>query len=354
MKLPLKRSLATETRSVILEAIQSGTWQTYLPGERQLCERFQISRPTLRQALRQLEIEQVVSNQHGHRRRIIKKISSKPPPAAKATIGFLSPESTKEMFGYSGRKIAAIEYHIHQKEIGFELHVRPGCYTKSPAKALKTLLEETQIKYWILQQTNLEMQLWFQKNQIPVVITGTRYDGIDLPYIDLDNASVCRHAVGLLMAKKRKSICYLTSSNPLPGDLLSETGFMQGIENGRGIRGKIARSNGTPEGIKRKLEAILESPYRPDAFIIDKSRHAFCVASYLLGKGYRIPDDFSLVCRTESLDFQFMNPSIAHYSRIIHELAKRTADWAIKLTHGENLDSRGALIIPDFVPGQSL
>ena len=354
MNIPQKRSLVAETRNVIQEAIQTGIWKDNLPGERLLCERFQISRPTLRQALKQLEEDGLISNQHGHRRKITNKIKSTSVYIETATIGYLCPVSTKDMFGYTSRKIAAIEHHIHQNKLSFELFVRPGCYTKSPVKALQTLMDETNIHVWMLHQTNLEMQQWFFHNHIPAIVTGTRFDGIELPYVDVDNSAACRHAVGLLSAKKRKSICYLKSNNALPGDIQSEQGFIEGIKAQYGAKGKIVRCNDTPNGIADKLEAIIESTNTPDAIIMDQPSQAFCTASFLLRRGFRVPEDFSLICRTESHEFQFMQPSIAHYSRNIHELARRTADLAIKLTKGEMVESKGILIIPDFVPGRSL
>ncbi len=354
MKVPQKRLLATETRAVILEAIQTGVWTTYMPGERTLCERFKISRPTLRQALRQLENEGVIANHQGQRRSILKRAVERSPQEEKTTIGFLCPTNTKEMFGYTSRKIAAIEHYIHQKDLNFELHVRPGCYTRSPSKALKTLIDETRIEVWILQQTNREMQFWFQKNRIPAVVTGSRFDGIELPSVDVDNAAVCRHAVGLLLAKKRKSICYLKSIKTLPGDLQSETGFMQGVKSYKGVRGKIARCHNTPEGIERKLDAVMESVDQPDSFLVDHTSHAFCAATYLMKRGFRIPEDFPILCRTESFEFAFMRPSIAHYSRNTQELAIRTAEIAIKLAKGEIAESKSVLIIPDFVHGDSI
>ena len=308
----------------------------------------------MRQALKQLELEGVISNKQGQRRRILGQTSGNGKSIEKPVIGFLCPTSTQEMFGHTSRKIAAIEYHIHQMDIGFELLVRPGCYTKTPAKALATLIEDTQIRYWILQSTNLQVQKWFQENNIPAVITGTRFDGIDLPFVDLDNAAVCRHAVGLLLAKKRNTLCYLSISDPLPGDLKSETGFMEGIKRGNGIRGKIARTNGTPDRICSKMDIILESRFPPDALLVDKASHVYSVASHLLGKGYRIPEDIAIICRTESHDFRYLRPSIAHYSTSTEELAKKTAEQAIKLVNGDKIESGGILIIPEFEPGRSL
>ncbi len=296
----------------------------------------------------------MLSNHHGQRRRIATKAAKTPAYTEEATIGYLCPTPTHEMFGYTIRKIAEIEHHLHQKELSFELYVRPGSFTQSPGRALRTLIAETNINTWILQQTNLQMQEWFQKHHIPAIITGTRFDGVNLPYVDVDNSAVCRHAVGLLSAKKRKSICYLKSRNALPGDIRSELGFTEGIKAQNRSTGKIAHCRDTPEGIADKLKAIIEYTNKPDAIIMDQPSQAFCTASFLLRKGFSVPKDISLICRTESHEFQFMQPSIAHYSRNTHELAKRTAELAIKLTKGERVESKGILIIPDFVPGRSL
>jgi len=62
IKPPQRISLPKETYRVLLEAIENGTWSEFLPGERRLCEQFQVSRPTLRHALLQLEKEGVIRN----------------------------------------------------------------------------------------------------------------------------------------------------------------------------------------------------------------------------------------------------------------------------------------------------
>lgn len=354
LRLPVKHSLAHETKTIIHEAILSGDWKTHLPGERLLCERFQISRPTLRLALRKLEDEGVLANSHGKRRKIVNQPRKTISRIGKPVIGYLSPTPLKEMFGHTSRKFSAIEYHIHQMEIGFRLHVRPGCYSQTPANALRVLVEETQVRYWILQNTNLPMQLWFQRNHYPAVITGSRHDGVALPFVDLDNIAVLRHAVGLLASRGRKRIFYLTTSTPQPGDLHSDEGFLQGIKAGKNISGKIVRTHNSPEVVSSKVAMMLERQPYPDAFIVDKASHAFSVVSGLLRRGLRIPEDISVVCRTESRDFQYMTPSIAHYSTNTEEVAKRTSEIAIRLSMGEPVDNVGSLIIPDFVSGQSL
>ncbi len=354
MKMPSKRSLVSETYRVLYEAIQSGRWKTTLPGERSLCELFQISRPTLRQALQQLQNEKIIANHHGQKRHIIKRSYKKRFRHANRLIGYLCPRPAHQMQDHTNRKIAAIQHIIQQRNINFIHLVRPGCFTHSPGRALQALIRQIEADCWIIQQSNKEMQTWFEDKNIPVVISGTRHGGINLPYIDLDNKAICRHAVSLLITKNRKNICYLTTKDRMAGDLLSETGFLEGIKTKNKVNGFVTRHSGTRKSIRHKLDLLLNSQNRPDAIVIDKANHAFSVASYLLIRGFSLPQDISLICRTESQNLSDMCPAITHYSRNIKLLAKKTAEMAIKITEENPSTSRETLLFPKLIPGESI
>ncbi len=354
MKIPRRHSLVSQTYDILLEAIRSGSWEDCLPGERNLCEQFQISRFTLRQALKQLERERVLASEQGMRRRIILKAGKDRKPEKQRSIGYLCSISAPSMPGYISRNLAAIERIFHASGVDFKVFSRPGCFTRSPAKALKQLIEETNINYWILQQAPIEQQRWFKDNRVPAIISGSPFEEIGLPFVDLDNAAVCRHAVGRLIARKRKSICFLAQSPAFAGDIRSEAGFMEAVSAKKNLVGKVVRTDGTPENIRQKIKASLASKTPPDAFLVDKSSHAYTVVSLLMSKGIHVPKEISVICRTESIDFPYIVPSVAHYSRNIPEVAKRTAELALKLVNGQKVGDRGVLLIPDFVPGESL
>lgn len=56
-----------QVKSVLLQQISSGQWQkgTQLPGEPELCRIFDVSRTVIRQALKELEIEGLVTRERG-------------------------------------------------------------------------------------------------------------------------------------------------------------------------------------------------------------------------------------------------------------------------------------------------
>src|SRR6185503_7916079 len=63
-------SLVDAAVGILRRDLQSGIWREYLPGEHRLCERLQISRPTLRHALEMLRREGLIEVSQGRRRRI--------------------------------------------------------------------------------------------------------------------------------------------------------------------------------------------------------------------------------------------------------------------------------------------
>jgi len=354
VRVPQRQSLVSDTYGILVEAITNGVWQETLPGERHLCETFQVSRLTLRQALKRLETEGVLCVAQGKQRRIATRAPPTKVPAKQLCVGYLSDTPALELAGYYSRSIALMEQNFSRNGVGFKLLARSGCYNNSPDKQLGQLVADSGIDCWILQRTNLAMQLWFESQKIPAVVSGTAFNDIKLPFVDLDNEAVCRHAVGRLTAKGRKSLCYLAQSPLNAGDILSETGFMAGVKTAGGVRARVVRTDGTPERVRQKIESIMESKNPPDALLIDKSSHAFTALSVLQQNGYRVADDVSLICRTESIDFPFLSPALAHYSRNLTEVSKRTCDIVLKLLLHEPVESHKLLLFPDFIPGESI
>lgn len=351
---PRKTSLPEETYRVLREAIEAGTWSQFLPGERLLCEQFQVSRPTLRYALQRLEEEAVISNQQGRRREILLRNTRKQSSQEVSVIGLLCRRPVREMLGHTSRKVAAMEHVLHQKGFAFQVHARIGCFSVRPGKALETLVRESNVDVWILQETTHAMQKWFVQRKIPSLVSGTPYEGVDLPSVDLDNEAVCRHAVGLLLARGRRNLFFVTNRTTYAGDALAIEGFEKGIAASSSATGFILRHDGTPDGICKLLNHHFNSGKEPDGFIFNHSSESFTVMTYLLGKGYRIPEDLALVSRCQAMDFASLRPSMACYSRENDKVAKLTVDLAVKIARSQPIHKSEIKIIPAFIQGDSL
>jgi DNA-binding transcriptional MocR family regulator len=89
--LPQRTSLVAQTVKILREAIESGQWPQYLPGEFELTRLLHVSRVTLRAALAELERRKLIRGGQGRRREVIRKRRSQTPGSARKSVVLLSP-----------------------------------------------------------------------------------------------------------------------------------------------------------------------------------------------------------------------------------------------------------------------
>ena len=77
---------------ILREGIRQGVWQGRLPGERALCEKYQVSRNTLRAALGQLQREKLIKAVHGSGNQILARPQKTAGGLRSHDVGLLSPE----------------------------------------------------------------------------------------------------------------------------------------------------------------------------------------------------------------------------------------------------------------------
>lgn len=353
--IPQRSSLVTETIRALREAISTGRWQDELPGERRLCEEWHISRPTLRAALNALAAEGVVAISQGKPTRVCSPAEANQLSASTAqslTVGLLSPEPLHAMPPFALlwvdelRSQLASEGHLLQVHVG-----RAWSGGKNPARALQTLTTTVPATAWVLYRSTEAMQQWFEQKQIPCVVVGSVFPGLNLPSVDRDYRAVCRHAVGMMAARGHQRVCMLIQEPHYAGDLASEAGFEEGLRSAasRGVSGYIQRHDGSREGLLKTLERLLNSRQRPQALLVARSSCILTVCTVLLQRGLRIPQDMALVCRDEDSFLDETSPQIARYSVSASLFAKRI--FRLVRQPGTKGDSK---VMPEFIKRESL
>jgi len=73
------------------------------------------------------------------------------------------------------------------------------CYSKRPERALERLVLRDPADCWLIRLSTLPKQQWFEEHDVPALLAGTAYPGVNLPYVDIDQGAVSRHAAGLLV-----------------------------------------------------------------------------------------------------------------------------------------------------------
>jgi DNA-binding LacI/PurR family transcriptional regulator len=354
--LPQRHSLASQMADILRDGMQRGLWRDRLPGERALCEKYQVSRNTVRAALRQLQQEKLVQAVHGSGNHIV----GRPGKAARflqsRDVGLLSPEPLERL--RPTQTLWIDELRAMLSERGCRLHVFHGrqYFRANPGPALQRLVAENPHGCWILTLSNAAIQRWFARSEVKCVVAGSVHAGLDLPYRDLDHRAMCRHAAGMLLGLGHRRLGLVAARSQLAGDFESEAGFTEGVQKSpqSGAEVFVCRHDGTVGGICRALRWLMQPGRRPTALLVVNPFHFITVSSRLGQMGLRIPEDVSLVSRDDDSFLSFLQPEPARYVAGAQSFARGLLRPVLELLQGHQPSDRAARVTPQFIRGESL
>ena len=356
MRLSLSRPpLAEQAAEILRTALRDGVWIDRLPGERELSRRLNISRPTLRAALDRLTQDGWLENSQGRARTIVRRPPA-PPSPPRQVIGLLTPLPLPEVPPFALCWMDKLRELLAGEGWQLEIHSGRRWYSRRPEKDLAALTQQAPAAAWILFSTNERMQRWFAENQLAGVLSGTCHEGVELPAVDFDYRAVCRHAVGEFLARGHQRIVLLLQDTGAAGDRESEAGFLEGFQNRAAaeVMSQVVRHDGTPQHIRQRLEGLLRQRAVPTAFLVGRSMPALTVASELLRRGIRLPQDAAVIARDSDHFFDYFSPSLARYRANPESHARSLFRIVRQLTGGTTSHPRSAALMPEFYAGESL
>lgn len=77
------------------------------------------------------------------------------------------------------------------------------------------------------------------------MVLGSPFEGVPLPFVDIDRRAICRHAVGVLARLRHRRICYFSRTTDAAGDFLSEQGFEESRPLFNAVDIQVVRHDGT-------------------------------------------------------------------------------------------------------------
>lgn len=291
-RLPLAGQIANNLR----EAILAGRMTMSLPPERELCEMFHASRPVIRQALHTLKSEGHLRIRRAHRAEIVKQPLHKRKDGKNQQVVFLYTEQQLYLGQWTLMAIDELQRTLHSQGYDFDLVMNNNINRLHPQKQLEKLTQRFQNAHWILGGSSLAMQEWFATQPLRVISMGNAYSNIRIPFVNDDLRAVARHAADVFLSYGHQRIAFLARRVGTAGELNMEGGFLEAFKAKQKVTAQIIRHSGEVEEVTKRLEALfLSKANLVTALLLSHAEDTLVVYHWLLKKGYRVPQDISLI-----------------------------------------------------------
>lgn len=355
--IPQRLSLAWQVVAYLRQALAAGRWTEWLPPERALAESLQVSRPTLRRALVELQREGIIRTAQGSGNRILPRDLQPRDQLRSRDVGILAPVPLGRLRPNQALWIDELRAMLGERGCHLHFIEGPQCNRSHPGPALDRLLRQHPFSCWVLLLAGVAWQRWFAQHEIPCVVAGYCHAGIDLPSCDLDHRATCRHAVGTLLAAGHRRLALITHRHPLAGGIESEAGFLEGIRLSRhtDTTATLCRHTGTAASITRAMARLMTPAARPTALVVPNSHCCLTVVSRLARLGWRVPEQVSVISRDDDPFLAFFVPEMARYVMSPRTFARSLLLQVLgQRQNGSGSSRRVVRLMPQFVRGASI
>ncbi len=353
---PIRRlNLSEQAAQHLREGFQAGRWSGKLPGIWLLAKELGVSRDTVRDALRLLEEEGLVTNCGAGKSRAVNKDGSVPVRRL-LRLGILLPSPLEKDNAHTHELIYSVKQAI--EALGHLCFIAPKSsqQLRHRIERIRRYMADCQADAWIVYSARREVLEMVSTSALPILALGGESTGLPMASSRSDLAAPMRACVDCLVRRKHQSIVLICPPNwrhPRPN--ASAQAFIERLRH-HGIRAD-ARYNlpeweHTPEGLGALLEALaFATP--PTALLVVEPECIGPVLVFLAGRGMRVPDHVSVVSILPDPMQTFYSPAIAHFQWPIQPHVKRIVQWVNALARGES-DRKTNTTEPTFVRAESI
>lgn len=362
--LPRRQSLVAQTAQALREGLASGHWSDHLPGERELSDRLQVGRNTLRAALEELRRQGLLDVSPRKRRGIRTAPSSSPsspmPPSSRPagnkpsrTVALLAPIGLRLMPPAAVLLVDALRDQLSKMGWTLDLQVSPRCFSRLSTRPLESLVAESRAAAWLLYGSHEAMQRWFLDRELPCLVVGTAAGGMPIPSIDADHRATCRHAGNLLLRKGHRRLALVLPESQSGGDLDSERGMREALAS-QPEAGLLLLRHRAPDQLQMLLDHALASAQPPTAFVVARAVHALTVAMHLQRRQLRLPQDAAVLCRDDEAFLAHTSPVVSRYALDSGQFVRKVSKAVRDLVSDGPLPTQAIRLFPKLVDGETL
>jgi DNA-binding LacI/PurR family transcriptional regulator len=350
---PQRATLAAQVRDVLREAIRQGTWPENLPGELELSRKLQVSRMTLRAALRMLTREGWVSSSQGRRRRVLRRKTQPLPRESSNRIVFLTAVPVDRMRSLHLLHVDGLREKLALAGFELDVQVSPTCFSSRPDSALEKIDKEHPAAAWVVMNSTVQLQTWFMARRRPCVIVGARHPGITLPSIGTDYHALGRHAAGQFLRRRHRHLAVLLPNEEKAGHTNTVEGFRAACTAVEGAVVRVVRHDGTPAGLRNSLRGLLHGT-PATGLLVALPQFTIGAVTALLDLGVRVGREVSLIGRDGDAFLDFVTPTVARYDINVPLFVQKLSRMVLTTARGGGILRNDTFLLPEFVPGDTL
>lgn len=349
-----RASLADQAAEALREFIRQGAWSEVLPGEHELARRLSISRPTVRAALARLAEDGYIKIAKGCRTRLCAKeqtnLSSAPP-----TVCLIVPSPRESQNFGAHPLLMEMRAQFAVQGIGWEEVFDRTLGGRQPEARLASIVNGRRHVCWLLIGASVTIQRWFQQAKVPTLVLGSCHQGVELPSVDVNYYAIGWHAAGCIAKNGHERVALVLPHQPLAGDLACVKGLTEYIrQQKKPIQVFEVAAGPNRAGLLSNLDRLLKKSSPPTAILCIHVAHVLMVLVYLLRLGLRVPEDISLLCRETQPSLDLGLPEVTRYRSPTMKQAHHAVRIAQSLLAGHQVTTVPNLIMPAFVPGETL
>ncbi|QQL44887.1 substrate-binding domain-containing protein [Sulfuriroseicoccus oceanibius] len=357
--LPLPDNRTLQTVDVLKGEIDAGRFANYLPGERELARRMNVSRKTLRKAIDILEAEQrLLPASPGKRRQIRNGPHKRTTPKDTAMVTHqrvvtIAPKALDQMGGPERLFQSTLNRLCTKSGIDLTHRHIDIRHMQRPSHRLTEFVDRNPAELYLLQHGSLAMQRWFKSTQTPCLVLGDRWDDLKLPNVSADMGAMAVHAASLLQRKGHQHVAMLF---PSPSKRGLEIFADRLVATHQSLTLTLAKHNESPESIVNAVRKLLTDVRpRPTAILTPTVFCGVTVLTTASQLGLKVPQQLSIMCLSHDRLCDYTSPSLAGYSFSMDRFAKEVhRSITHTLRHPTTNAKSTSLIMPDFVPGDSV
>jgi len=353
MHVPIRHSLIASVAESLREAIESGEFRDHLPGVRHLGRELCVSVPTILEAIKVLEADGAVAVKHGCPTEIISPVVSRgaelEADGKKAVLLAFSPIKLDELhFRDMIDQLRKQGYIVVPHQFGS---------WKLSLPEMKRLVALHPAACWVLMGSPVAAQEFFADRKLTCLIAcGSSGDGVHLPDFEMDFSALYRHVANQffnLGHRRFHLILGEQSARKNPKCLEAFVAAVRQREPDRKVEDLILTYDNSTEELKALLEKLFGQVEKPTGLCVALVSRYILTQGWLQAKGFRIPEDVSLICRDGDDLMDCIIPVPAHYAYRTEVYGRRLARAIATLLETGRVKDH-TLLMPEFVKGDSM